>query len=75
MKTFTISIDWLIEHDVDVDIDEFIALMESNGFYFDDDGVWTFTAEDLNNDNIPDFLADIIFEPLTTNTSQGGVIG
>ena len=72
--TWTITEEWLDEHGVD--IDAFMEALEAAGFdSMPGDNGWTFTAADDNHDNIPDFLADLITDPIITNVSQGGALG
>lgn len=73
---FIIYEDWLF--DTEVDINAFLDALAEAGVdtegAFDDEGnhYWKFTATDDNHDNIPDFLAGIITEPVNMNVSQGG---
>ncbi len=74
MKTFTITEGWLDSHGID--ILEFMDALANAGFDPEDfDGSITITAADDNNDDIPDFLAGLVSDPITTNDSQGGALG
>ena len=72
---FIITEDWLEQYQVD--INDFMDALIEMGFDPDpewgDDGLfWAFEADDLNNDGIPDFLADLAHDPGSTNPSIGG---
>lgn len=78
MKEFRIDMDWII--DSGVDYDELIAALVASGIadaqeQLEDNGFLIFEAEDANNDSIPDFLADLISDPLSTRPSKGGAWG
>ena len=72
---FIITEDWLDQYGID--IGAFMEALENMELdpYPNEDGVWIFTADDANKDNIPDFLADLVTNPVITNPSQGGAIG
>ena len=72
---FTITEDWLDQYGID--IDAFMAALEANNIdsFPNEDGCWVFTAPDANGDMIPDFLADLVTNPIDTNASQGGALG
>ena len=74
MKSFTITEAWLDAHHVDVGF--FMEALEAAGIEsMPVNGAWVFEAADASpDDGIPDFLANIIFEPVITNVSQGGDI-
>lgn len=59
--TYGMDIDAILEILGDPDIDS-----EGNEFW---------EVADENGDKIPDALADLITNPITTETSQGGILG
>ena len=57
------------------DIDEFIELFGEPIDVGDDGAIWSIDGTDADNDGIPDVLADLVSDPITTNDSQGGILG
>ena len=72
---FSITEDWLGDHGVD--LDAFMEALAARGIdeLPGDNGAWEFDAADDNGDGIPDFLAGLVEDPITTNDSQGGILG